>query len=199
LGIVPEVYHAIVTCRQSLSMAARPRLFEELLKLMRSGSARRSFWLAWETGALDVLLPELSTYLSDLEGDADEPWRILEEVDRLRRKRQLDDVVLWTLLLLSPMREACAGEKDRIGAGYEFLEPITERLAVPRRISDAMRRIIAMLPRLEAGKPGRFANSTLYPLAQQVFEIYAAASPKRVAAAAPVVRRRRKPRTDADD
>jgi poly(A) polymerase len=66
LGITPEVYDAIVQCRGALRKAARPRLFEEVLRLLRSGASRRAFWLAWETGVLDVLLPELSTYLADL-------------------------------------------------------------------------------------------------------------------------------------
>src|SRR5262249_6675413 len=64
LGMDPELYHAIVQCRSALGKAARPRLFEELLRLMRGGAgAERSIWLAWETGVLDVLLPELSAYL----------------------------------------------------------------------------------------------------------------------------------------
>src|SRR5450432_4743560 len=69
LGITPDVYDAIVQCRGALRKAARPRLFEEVLRLLRSGASRRAFWLAWETGVLDVLLPELSTYLADLPED----------------------------------------------------------------------------------------------------------------------------------
>lgn len=179
LGIAPEVYHAMVGCRDALEMAARPRLFEELLRLLRGGAAQRSFWLAWETGVLDVLLPEVSAYLTDLGDENDEPWRILRELDRRQAERPLDDVALWALLLLGPMREACAGQQDRIGAAFEYLEPIAERLAVPRRISDGVRRIIAMLPRLEAGKPGRFGKSLLYPIAEQVHEVFTAAAPDR--------------------
>src|SRR5690606_3078006 len=49
-GMTPAVYDAIVQCRGALAMAARPRLFEEILRLMRGGAAHRSMWLAWETG-----------------------------------------------------------------------------------------------------------------------------------------------------
>ncbi|MBK7582611.1 MAG: polynucleotide adenylyltransferase PcnB [Myxococcales bacterium] len=173
LGITPDVYDAIVQCRGSLAMAARPRLFEELLRLLREGAAHRSFWLAWETGVLDVLLPELSAYLSDSEEDDGLVWRLLGELDRRTKERgaPFDDVVLWTLLLLEPLREATAGERDRVEAAYEFLEPVIDRLNVPRRIADAVRRIVAIFPRLEAGRTGRFAKTPLFALASEVYEI----------------------------
>jgi len=177
LGVTPEVYDAMVLCRGALRKAARPRLFEEVLRLLRSGASRRAFWLAWETGVLDVLLPELSTYLADLPEDDNSVWRILQEVDRTtqERKAPLDDTVLWAMLLLEPMREACAGEKDRVEAAYGFLEPIVDRLNVPRRIADAVRRIVALMPRVEAGRTGRFARTQLYPALRDVVELRAAA------------------------
>ncbi len=176
-GITPDVYDAIVHCRGSLAMAARPRLFEELLRLMRGGAAHRSMWLAWETGVLDVLLPELAAYLSDVEESHGLMWRLLSQVDRLTAERgtPLDDIVLFTVLLLEPMREACAGSRDRLEAAYEFMEVAVDRLNVPRRIADAVRRIVAMLPRLEAGRPGRFSKTPLYPLAHEVIELSQAA------------------------
>ncbi len=45
LGIAPDVYEAMVATREDLAKAARPRLFEELLRLMRSSGAHRSMWL----------------------------------------------------------------------------------------------------------------------------------------------------------
>jgi poly(A) polymerase len=171
LGLTPELYHAIVQCRGSLAMAARPRLFEELLRLLRGGASHRSIWLAWETGVLDVLLPELAAYLADQEGD--KVWRLLRQADRVTRQQgePLDDVVLFTTLLLDPMLEACAHERDRVLAATDLLEPIVERLNVPRRISDSARRILAILPRLEGTRAGRFRRTALYPLALQVYEL----------------------------
>ncbi len=166
LGISPSVYDAIVRCRGTLAMAARPRLFEELLRLLREGAAHRSMWLAWETGLLDVLLPEVAAYLSDDEASASVVWRLLTALDRRAAATgPLDDVVVLTTLLLEPLREACSGHRDRIQAAGDFLEPIVERLNVPRRIADAARRISAILPRLEAGRAGRLTRSMSYELA----------------------------------
>ncbi len=172
-GMSPEVYDAAVQCRGALAMAARPRLFEEILRLMRGGAAHRSMWLAWEMGVLDMLLPELAAYVSDVAADGGSVWKLLTEVDRLTTTRgaPLDDAVLWTVLLFEPLSEACAGTNDRMTAAHEFLEPVVDRLNVPRRIADMVRRIVAMMPRLEAGRAQRFQKSPLYPLAEEVMLI----------------------------
>ena len=176
-GISPEVYDAMVECRAALARAAKPRLFEELLKLLRSGAAHRAFWLLWEIGLLDVLLPELSTYLADQPEDEDTFWRLLDEVDRLTRERgrALDDVVLVSVLLAEPLKEACQGARDRVEAAYRFLEAIVDRLNVPRRIAEPVRRVIAILPRLEGGRAVRASRTSLYPAAVEVAGLYARA------------------------
>ncbi|MET0594909.1 MAG: polynucleotide adenylyltransferase PcnB [Polyangiaceae bacterium] len=175
LGIDPDVYDAMVFTRASLGRAARPRVFEEIMRLLRGGGAHRSIWLAWELGILSVLLPELATFLDDDAGDgaASRVWQLLGEVDRrtVERGAAFDDIVLSTLLLLEPMREACEGERDRVAAAYGFLDPVIARLAMSRRVADAVRRIVSILPRLGAGRAGRFARSALSDLAMQIYEI----------------------------
>lgn len=182
LGITPEVYDAMVQCRGALSMAARPRLFEEVLRLIRGGAAHRSIWLAWEMGVLDVLLPELSAYLSDLEAGSERVWRLLTALDRVTSANNgtFDDIVLWTVLLYWPMQEVCLGSRDRVDAAFDFLEPIVDRLNVPRRIADALRRIVGIMPRLQAGRLGRFAKTPLYPHALAVYKLLEAAERDRV-------------------
>ena len=96
----------------------------------------------------------------------------MDAVDAMTRARgrALDDIALWTLLLKEPLDEACAGERDKIHAASEFLDPVIERVAVPRRIADGVRRIVAILPRLAAGKAGRFARTDLIVPALDVLE-----------------------------
>jgi poly(A) polymerase len=127
-----------------------------------------------------VLLPELASFLDDDEGNgaASQVWNLLAEVDRLTLSRAapLDDIVLWTLLMLEPLKEACDGERDRISAAFALLDPVIERLAVPRRVADAVRRIVAVLPRLATGRAGRFARTGLHDLASQIVTIERAAA-----------------------
>jgi poly(A) polymerase len=176
-GIAPSVYDAIVQCRGSLAMAARPRLFEELLRLLRGGASHRSVFLAWETGVLDVLLPELATYLSDESESGGLVWRVLQRVDAMTAERgaPLSDLVLCAALLLEPMLETCLNARDRMRSAGEFLEPLIDRLNMPRRIADALRRIVALLPRIEAGRGGRFQRTALYSDATIVQSIRRAA------------------------
>lgn len=180
IGLDPQLVDAMVANRDTLGLAARPRLFEEVLRLLRGGASRRSLFLAWEAGLLHVLLPELATLLDDVDGDdgpASRAFRLFAELDRrtLERGAPFDDAVLWTVLLLEPLLEACEGAPDRIIAAMEFCEPVLERLAVHRRIADAMRRIVAVLPRLYAGRLGRFVHTELFDQALAVAEINLAA------------------------
>ena len=175
LGIAPDVSDAMVATREDLAKAARPRLFEEILRLLRGGAAHRSMWLAWETGAMAVVLPELAAFLDDEEatrGGAQRFFGAMDAIDAMTRSRgrPLDDIALWTVLLHEPLDEACSGERDRIGCATEFLEPVIERVAVPRRIADGVRRIVAALPRLAAGRAGRFGKTELMASALDVLE-----------------------------
>ena len=124
---------------------------------------------------MSVMLPELAAFLDDeeaTEGGASRFFRTMDAIDRMTRERgrPVDDIALWTLLLKEPLDEACAGEKDKIAAASDFLDPVIERVAVPRRIADGVRRIAAILPRLAAGKAGRFARTDLIVPALDVLE-----------------------------
>lgn len=174
LGIDPALYEAIVFTREDLQLAARPRVSEEILRLMRGGQARRSLYIAWETGVLDVLLPELAALLYDADGD-DTPgarvWKQLSFIDKRHFEgRPVDDTVLWALLLLESMKEACEGQRDRGGAVSEMLDLFNGRLAITRRSADGLRRIMSGLPHIQAGKPGRMARSETFELALDVAE-----------------------------
>jgi poly(A) polymerase len=132
-------------------------------------------WLMWEMGAMSVLLPELSAFLDDDEATRDGSTRFFRKMDAVdamtkARGRPLEDLALWATLLKEPLDEAIAGERDKFRAVGEFLDPIIERIAVPRRIADGVRRIAAILPRLAAGRTGRFANTDLMGPALDVLE-----------------------------
>jgi poly(A) polymerase len=132
-------------------------------------------WLLWEVGAMAILLPELSSYLDDdeaTEGGAELFFRRLDAIDRLTRAEgPLDDVVLWASILFEPLAEAVAGARDVVGAAHDFLDPIVARIAMPRRITDGVARISAVLPRLKQGRMGRLVRSELVVPALDVLEI----------------------------
>ncbi|MDB5216488.1 MAG: Poly(A) polymerase, partial [Myxococcaceae bacterium] len=87
----------------------------------------------------------------------------------------LDDVVLMTALFYDVLEEAAHGMRDLMGAVNDFLDPVIDRIAMPRRIADAIRRIMFMVPRILAGKIGRFARTELFLPALDVAELVLAA------------------------
>jgi poly(A) polymerase len=176
LGMVPELYDATVLTRDALTEVARPRLLEELLKLMRCGYSHRALWLMWETGLMHVVIPEIAALLDDdpeSSGVVGRFWRMLTVLDRRTAQQgaPLNDTTLMAVLLLEPLLEAVDGASDRTQAAYDFAEPFFQRLAVPRRIVDGVCRIVAVLPKLRVRKPGRFARTELYRIALEVQSI----------------------------
>lgn len=165
LGIAPGVVDAMVATREELEKAAKPRLFEELLRYFRGGAAARAFWLLWEMGALTILLPELSTFLDDddANGAAGERYFArLRALDAMTKERKsIDDLVYSTAMLYEPLLEAVAGSDDVLADAGDFLEPVIRRLSMPRRVADGVRRLLAIMPRMAEGRLGRFARTEL--------------------------------------
>ena len=206
LGIHPDLYDAMVAQREELSRAARPRLLEELLRLLRGGAAHRSYWLMWETGALGVLLPQLAMHLDDDSAEARLLWKRLAAIDTLKRAGTLpDDPVLFSALMLGPITEAMAGAKDPM-KGYEALmDDVVETLAVPRRMKERARNIVQAQRRLLAGRLGVLPRREYFGDAATLFAIECDArgerrpdwldeQPKPAATAPPRRRRRRRRR-----
>src|SRR5438067_4837656 len=61
--VEPETFTAMKAHVQEIPRCAPPRVLEEVLKLLRSGAARRSFELLRQVGALKILLPPVAAYL----------------------------------------------------------------------------------------------------------------------------------------
>ena len=176
LGIEPDVYDAIVVHRDDLLRAARPRLLEEILRLLRGGASRRSFWLAWETGVLAVVLPELSAFLDDDPHGATRLWQRLRCLDaRTATDGAGTDATLFATLVLEPALEALEGERDIATAVTNFFTPIQERLAIPRKLFDRVRQVVAVQRRIAAGRHHQLLKRDFYPESAAVFTLDATA------------------------
>ena len=153
LGIDPSLYETMLALRGEIRRAARPRVLEELLRLMRGGAAQRSIYLAWDSGVLAVILPEVAAYLDDASPGSDLTWRRLSAIDRrLREGRLPSDAVLLASLLWEPMQEYLQGSPAPGDAFEEFMVDLVLRLNLPRRMKDRIRCIVASQRRMRAGK-----------------------------------------------
>ena len=172
LGIDPELYDAMVSHREDLERAAKPRILEEILRLLRGGAAHRSYYITWDTGVLAILLPELASWLDDDAPGTELLWGRLDAIDRRQRQGRLpDDAVLLAALVIGPLSEALDDERDLTDAFEDMFGEIQQRLTVPRRLKDRVRSITIAQRRLQNGRLGSlprrdfFADAaTLYAL-----------------------------------
>ena len=172
LGISADVYDAMVALRDELSRSAPPRVLEEILRLLRGGAAERSMYLAWDVGALCVVLPELTAHIEDQADGAELLWERLRAVDLMQADGRLpSDTVMITALLQGPLQEAMAGVRDPLAAFDEFFGEMVGRLSLPRRMRDRMRLVFAAQRRLERGQIAPLRKRDLWQDAAALYEI----------------------------
>jgi poly(A) polymerase len=172
LGIAPDVYDAMVDLRDELARSAPPRVFEELLRLLRGGAAERAMYLCWDVGVLGVVLPELSAHLEDEADGSSDLWNRLMVVDELHAEGRLPtDAVLLSALLYGPLQEAVFGAHDPGAAFEEFFGDMVTRLSLPRRMRDRMRLVFAAQRRLERNQHGNLRRREFFDDAALLLEI----------------------------
>lgn len=112
LQLEPETLAAMKAHAHEIPRCAPPRVLEEMLKLVRSGAARRCFELLREVGALRVLLPPVAEYLEQRgTAEAERHLRALDALDSHVRVGEIpsDAVLLATLLAPLPRGGAPRG------------------------------------------------------------------------------------------
>lgn len=176
LGIAEDVLDAIQAYRGELARAAKPRILEEIFRLLRGGAAHRSFYLAWDLGVLAEILPELAGYLDDRAPDADLTWLRLAAVDaQIAAGETISEAVMVSALLLGPLNEALDGARNQAAAFEWFMEEVSERIAMPRRLKDRIRLIIGSQGRLRSGKLGSIQTRDFFAEAAQLYALDCAA------------------------
>ncbi len=159
-------------CRHAprLARSAPPRVLEEILRLLRSGSALGAFRMLRACDALRVILPAVDEYL----GDKDDPhaaargetfWRLLEALDgEVHQGGEPATAVLVALLFLRIVERECDPD-TRLGPGPvpelhevagEVLEPVAMRTRLPRKDVARARRLLVMQRRFHQTPSKRF-------------------------------------------
>lgn len=183
MGIAPECYDAMVAQREELRKAAKARLFEEIMRLLRGGAAHRSIWLAWEMGVLAVLVPQVSTMLDDDAPRTRELWARLDAIDAIVAEGRVpSDTVLLAALFEGAIEEAVEGARDPLASYEDLLSGVNDILAIPRRLKERMRVVIGCQRRLRSGKLGTLPQREFFGDALQLYEIECLARGERPAA-----------------
>jgi len=182
LQIEPGTWEAMKAHASELSRCAPARVFEEILRLLRSGASRRALELLREAGALAMLLPSVDAFLASApEIESSRFYGLLDFVDaRLRAGLPTDDSILLGALLLRIVR--AAPQKD---SPLTAIEPLLNELVrvarLPRRIAEGTRLLVlsqgALLgERRRRGSPTRFMRSPHFDEALLLMEANAQVS-----------------------
>lgn len=155
--------------RKQLRKAAIPRLYEEILRMLWGGAAARSFELLDELGLLEILLPELSAWLSRGENDPAETLRaLLASLDaKFQGRQQVENGVLLATLFW-PVYHDLVHDRPRAGdpgmarkLAEELVGPAAVRLRIPRRDIGSLLSSLELQLRIAAAGPKRAVRISL--------------------------------------
>jgi len=130
----PATYAALEGAVEDLPRCAPARLLEEVFKLLRGGSSRRSLELLHALGALKVLLPPIGALLERTGPEGEREF--FARLGVLDTKMPLDDSIIVAALLAPVARE------DSDTAVDQGLEDMVQTARLPRRIADRARQLL---------------------------------------------------------
>jgi len=172
-----ETWEAMCEAAPELARSAPPRVLEEILRLLRSGTALGAMRMLRACGALGVLLPSLEEYLSGEPGRGedqsprdDKYWRLLEALDAEVHAGHEPSAALCVAVLFLHVVETQADPTTRSLPGApgdifsvagEVLEPIARSTRLSRRDHARARRVISNQARFTAPK-GRNSRPLLF-------------------------------------
>ncbi len=105
LDIDPKAHAALDTCKEDIVKSSQARIFEELLRMLESGSSSPFFKRLSEYGLLSLLMPNLDEHL-----DSPEIFHLLDHIDAETKESEFSRSLLATCLLF-PIFEKELGKK----------------------------------------------------------------------------------------
>ena len=168
--IEEKTWSAMCALAPSLSRSAPPRVLEEILRLMRSGTALGSMRMLRACGALKVILPDVDRYLGSKDDPhdqerADSFWRLIEALDADVHTGFVPSSAVCVALLFLRIIERESEPETRTLRGApgdiatvaaEILEPVSLSTRLSRRDSQRARRIITQQRRFTQPSTKRF-------------------------------------------
>ncbi|MCB9833440.1 MAG: polynucleotide adenylyltransferase PcnB [Planctomycetes bacterium] len=197
--LAADLFDAIGEVRHDLDKCPAPRLFEELQRLLSRGSALGAFEVLYDTGLLEVYLPEVAAYLDEDRqveglnlGGEQRLWNTLRALDRHELASDIGSSAVVKLGALlchlfdqvlhhqgPPPGGISAADFD-IGVVTErILNPLAARLQMPRRDIYRLKQVVIALRRLLARKasrrkpsPNQFVRKEYFLDSLLIFDLY---------------------------
>ncbi|MEO2163410.1 MAG: polynucleotide adenylyltransferase PcnB [bacterium] len=188
--IEDETWDAMCAVAPELARSAPPRVFEEVLRLMRSGTAMGSFKMLRACGALRSILPAQDIHLGARRGGPEEDhlraevfWRLLEALDSEVHQGYEPTVAVVIAVLFNELVErevdpdtrTMRGDPgDRMSVCRAVMDPLFDAARLNRREFGRAQRLIANQSRFQAltnpsFSPLLFARQEDFPEALDLF------------------------------
>ncbi|MDP6741155.1 MAG: polynucleotide adenylyltransferase PcnB, partial [Planctomycetota bacterium] len=185
-----QTWDAMCSVAPELERSAPPRVFEEVLRLMRSGTAMGAFKMLRACGALRSILPAQDIHLGVRRGGPEEDhlraelfWRLLEALDIEVHQGYEPTVAVVIAVLFNdlverevdPQTRTRRGEPgDRMSVCRAVMDPLFEATRLNRREFGRAQRLIASQSRFQAltnpsFSPLLFARQEDFPEALDLF------------------------------
>lgn len=123
--IEKPTFEALLSCKGEILKSSQARVFEELLRMLESGSAKTFFHLLHQYGILHSLLPELAHYL-EIKPETS-LFSLLEEIDsEVKKQSEMIDRSLLVSALLFPLFDEYLKARTASLEKYPHLGQIAE-------------------------------------------------------------------------
>lgn len=171
--IEDETWDAMCAVAPELERSAPPRVFEEVLRLMRSGTAMGAFKMLRACGALHSILPAQDVHLGARRGGPEEDhlraevfWRLLEALDTEVHGGYEPTVAVVIAVLFNELVEREVEPKtrtmrgdpgDRLSVCRAVMDPLFEATRLNRREFARAQRLISIQDRFQALTNPRFS------------------------------------------
>ncbi len=183
---------AMAETAEDLVRAAPPRVLEEILRLMRSGHARRSFELLQDVDAIVHLVPVVGKFLKTATKEQSGAfWSLIDVLDqRMQSQPANSEPPPNGVLLAVLMYGAVEAERERqptrsvSSVAESLLGSLAIDLRLPRRDSGCLKRICGVQHRFEQPEGERrfrtesFVHSPYFEEALQLFALRTASTGK---------------------
>lgn len=180
-------FEALLNCKGEILKSSSARIFEELLRMLESGSSRAFFHLLNEYGILRPLMPDFSHFL---EQRGDSTYQFLSSIDdEVRKGLTLDRSLLLATLLFPLFQEQVIQEKPHhLGQIAELAHRTIDLVfspffSIPRRMRGCVAFILATqfrfipLDQRPIRRP-RIPKDPIFPLALHLLKYRATLQPE---------------------
>ncbi|MCE9595019.1 MAG: polynucleotide adenylyltransferase PcnB [Planctomycetes bacterium] len=183
-----DTWDAMCELSPDLARSAKPRVLEEILRLLRSGTSLGAFRMLRACGALHVILPQVDEFLGKRDDPdpashdrADSYWRLLEALDSEVHAGAAPTPAVCIAVLCLRLIERDAADHQReagdlVESASDFLEPFALTMRLSRRDGGRAQRIIVQQRRFSQTASKRFSpllfmRSDEFPEALLLFKL----------------------------